>query len=149
MNPQQMNPDEADAHLSALLDEALDARNIPGGVPEDLSSRICARTLSRLPGRRDVAGRIGPFAGGSWVAATAAVVALAIGAAIWVGSSQDPPASAPGLAVDSQSIEAELDLLALEIDSLNGTSTWQTLHDSLDRDLAEWELADTDMVTQF
>ena len=58
---QNQKPFETDPHVDALLDEALAADAIPGGVPGDLADRIVAQTEDKLPGqRRGVIMRIGP-----------------------------------------------------------------------------------------
>ena len=144
------HPDELDPQLSALLDEALSPEGVPGGVPDDLAGRVFARLRPQLEdhGPR-VAGRIRPMQSGLWAAATAAVVALAVGGAMWVGSFADRSSTPVDLALDSQVIENELEMLALEIEFLRADGPWQALHDNLDRDMAEWELSHTDLVTHF
>ncbi len=150
MNTRPIHPDDADPQLSALLDDALNAQSIPGGVPDDLAARTFARVRPELERtQRHVVGRIGPMQAGLWAAATAAVIAMAVGGAMWVGNFPDRLSSSAMVALDSQVIEDEIEVLALEIDSLRAANPWQTAYDSLDRDLAEWELSNTDLVTHF
>ncbi len=150
MSKLPIHPDESNPQLSALLDDALSAQTVPGGVSDDLAARTFDHLQGELrAGQRRVVGRIGPVQAGWWAATTAAVIALAVGAAMWVGSFPDPLSPSAIAALDAQVIEGELEVLALEIDSLGATSSWQSAHDSLDRDLAELELSNTDLVTYF
>lgn len=62
-----------DPELERLLDEAL----APGDMPPDLVARILARTQDRLPGRRHVLARIGPYLLSRGIAAAVIVSATA------------------------------------------------------------------------
>ena len=75
--------EQLDPQMEALLDEALSAESVPGGIPEDLADRIVEMTSDSLPGARrgaDVAdrrpgviARIGP----ARIRALAAAIVLA------------------------------------------------------------------------
>ena len=68
--------EQLDPQLEALLDEALSAESLPGGVPDDLVQRIVARTSGSLEPvtERAVIARIGPAV---WLRRAAAAIVLA------------------------------------------------------------------------
>ena len=67
--------EQLDPQLEALLDEALSAESLPGGVPDDLAQRIVAKTSDSLgpATERAVIARIGPV----WLRRAAAAIVLA------------------------------------------------------------------------
>jgi len=78
--------EQLDPQLEALLDEAMSAESLPGGVPDDLAQRIIARTSDSLPVPRTqvtaataesaegaVIAKIGP----AWLRRAAAAIVLA------------------------------------------------------------------------
>lgn len=145
-NPRSEDPREqdrrdgwdGDARMDQLLDEALDARTLPGGIPHGLSHRVLSATLDRLPratpASHSVLARIGP--GGR--TAVAACLTLAVSAAIWFAVQQPlAPVSNPGVVVTdevrlsreitavaqyegpSDTIDREISLLAMNFDRYN------------------------------
>lgn len=122
---QNPNPDPK---LDALLDDALSAESIPGGVPSDLSGRIFAMTRSSLAAsQRSVLARIGPM---RW-AAIAALLILAAGAAIWFNVAPAKTTSSPLLAQNgSATLIAEIEGFIHTLTNYNGPG------ESIDQDLA-------------
>jgi len=145
---------DQDQQLEGLLDEAFAPPSVAGGVPADLSRRIAAQTRNRLPGRRlHVLGRIGMPPAAAWPVALAAVVALALGTAAWIGT-MTTIAGDPAVVdsyVHSSDIELELEMLALEIDALESLSTWQAGEAQLDNDLSElqFRIIESDAILEF
>lgn len=125
----------ADERLESLLDEALDARSVPGGVPGSLTMAILARTAAKLPspagsggssGSDDenrhaspVLARIGVR---GW-SALAACVVLAVGAGVWM--SNLPDAAPRGIRVaDTIALHDEEAALQSEITAAMEYEEW-------------------------
>ena len=80
--------EQLDPQMEALLDEALSAESVPGGIPLDLAGRIVEKTRDSLPGRdvgveitghrSGVIARIGP----AKIRALAAAIVLAASAGV-------------------------------------------------------------------
>lgn len=147
MNTQPNHPhdDRIDPRYESLLDLAL----APEPAPPGLADRIVAATTPHLyRGRRDaVIARIRPA-----LFAAAAAVACAVGAALYVGSLQQPaaaplghpvatadpaPAAAPGLPIETPRetfLDSQITMLALQVELVNSRDLWsspsQTIEDA-------------------
>jgi len=90
MNANRHNTDDRfDAKLDSLLDDALGATSVPGGVPADLTEKILAVTVPKLQQAdepRGVLARIGHWP--AWRIA-AAIVIVSSAAALWVVTTTD------------------------------------------------------------
>lgn len=103
-NPQDSTFVE-DPHFDALLDEALSVDSIPGGLPDGLSDRVFAATVSRLPSgagipahtevERDVVGRIGRIGFAGVLKRVAAVIVAAGAIAAVIIATQGPAPTPP------------------------------------------------------
>ncbi|MCE9589772.1 MAG: hypothetical protein K8S99_04540 [Planctomycetes bacterium] len=114
-----------DDSLEPLLDEALDASSLPGGVPAGLGDRVLAATAHRLD-KPGVLARIGPR---GW-SAVAACVAMALSLGIWVNvplNTATPGGGTPTTLAhnDEATLKREINALA----EYNGPS------DAIDHDL--------------
>ena len=135
-----------DPDLEALLDDALAVQ-----PPAGLADRIVAATQPRLSqsARGAVVGRIGPAA-----AALAAVLALALGAAMWIAALDGPAGTgAPLGAVESRlaelealdaardaDIDQQLTLMALQVDLAERADWWASASEEMDRTTLQHQL---------
>ncbi|MAE65291.1 MAG: hypothetical protein CMJ18_13550 [Phycisphaeraceae bacterium] len=131
-----------DPVLESLLDEALDARALPGGMPDGLADRIADRSAP-LVGRRSVLARIGP-AQRAPIRAVAAVVLLAATIAIGLTAGYivqtarnihqvESGFAALDVEVSIDDLDRDLDVLAMMIDGFE-SDDWDP-DASLDDDL--------------
>jgi len=149
MPNQPVRKRDDDQELEALLDEALSARSVPGGVPDDLTERIVAQTADRLQAQSSgVLARIGP----ARIRAVAAVLILAatIGIMVVVSGLSGPTDSldpqidqalAQTLSYEpvTDDIDREIQLLATAIDEFGSLNLADATTTSIDDDLAEFE----------
>lgn len=135
-----------DERLESLLDEALDAGSVPGGVPDSLTQAILARTAAKLPspagsggshGSDDenrhaspVLARIGVR---GW-SALAACVALAVGAGVWMSNLPGNTQPVPPITPTDQAVALLSDEAALQRE-VTAVVEYEELTDTIDREL--------------
>lgn len=143
-----INDIPGDEQLEALLDEALgadDARIAPDG---DLSARILAATAESIARRRTVVARFSLVRLG---AVAAAVIALSVGAAVWMTRIEQPGTLTSVATADVERVFSELDqtldaagtelidqelhLLSLAIGEFEARETMTSLTDPMADDL--------------
>jgi hypothetical protein len=133
----ELNPYETDPGLDALLDEALSAESVEGGIPAGLSDRVFAAARAELAAERPVLARLGAWR----TFAMAASVLLLVGGALWLGVREQeetgprvakitpevtaPHATAaPALAFDEYDVDRELDLLEVQVGQYADNTRW-------------------------
>ena len=111
-----------DEQLEALLDQALAADDARLAPVDGLADRIVAATAEPIARRRAVIARLSPLRLG---AVAAAVIALSLGAAMWVADVARPRPAEPLAADDVERVFTELDLA---LDAAGAEPIDQELH---------------------
>jgi hypothetical protein len=134
---ENFTPGIPDPRLDALLDEALSADSVEGGIPAGLSDRVFAAARAELAAEQPVLARLGAWR----TFAMAASVLLLVGGALWlsvreregtgptiVKSTREvaaPQATAtPALAFDEDDVDRELDLLEVQVGQYADNTRW-------------------------
>lgn len=136
----------ADERLESLLDEALDAGSVPGGVPDSLTRVILARTAAKLPvaagsggsrGGNDEGGHAFPALARIGVrgwSTLAACVALAVGVGVWMSNLPGNTQPVPTITATDQAAALLSNEAALQRE-VAAVVEYEELTDTIDREL--------------